>query len=68
MPEFLSNQVDAAGIVEEAAKVDDGRGAQALRWREEEERDEEARGKVKGTPGPIYKAERISGMRGNRGG
>ena len=60
-------QVDAAAVVEEA-KVDGGGIAQVLGRREEEHRDEEARGENEMDPSPIYKARKINGMRGNRGG
>ena len=66
--EIWSIQVDAATVVDAVAKIEGGGGARVLRRREMEERYEEKRGKVKGTPGPIYNVKRLSGRRGNRGG
>ena len=48
--EIWSIQVDAAAVVDAVAKVGGGGGARALERREEEGRDEEARGKVKRDP------------------
>ena len=65
---FWFVQGDAAAGVE---AVDEGRrrrSSGALERCEEEDEDEKAKGESeKRTRGPIYKAGRISGMRGNRG-
>ena len=50
MDELWSIHVDAAAVVEAVAKVDGCGGVRALRRREVEDRDEEARGKVKRDP------------------
>ena len=48
-------------------KVDGGGGVRALRRREEEEESKRQGGKMERTLGLIYKGERISARRENRG-
>ena len=65
---FWFVQGDAAAGVDEGDEGRRRRSSSALERCEEEDEDEKAKGESeKRTRGPIYKAGRISGMRGNRG-
>ena len=56
MSRIWSEQVDAAAKVEAEAKFNGSGGARALGRHEEDDETNRHGGKVKGTPGPIYKA------------